>query len=101
MDCKTVKAVPLRPLKKRLRRPAKSSAIRPKSIAAGLASGRRRQVSRAGLPSVNSCCSCLLLGEHRWRGVLPDFGALRAMLFYFDEFPGSTGSTAIKHAAST
>jgi len=29
----------------------------------------------------------LLLGEHRQRGSLPDFGALRAMLFYVDEFP--------------
>ena len=29
----------------------------------------------------------LLLGEHRRRGTLPDFGALRAMLFYIDEFP--------------
>ena len=29
----------------------------------------------------------LLLGEHRRRGTLPDFGALRAMLFYVDEFP--------------
>ena len=28
----------------------------------------------------------LLLGEHRRRGTLPDFGALRAMLFYVDEF---------------
>ena len=29
----------------------------------------------------------LLLGDHRRRGTLPDFGALRAMLFYVDEFP--------------
>ena len=29
----------------------------------------------------------LLLGQHRRRGTLPDFGALRAMLFYVDEFP--------------
>ena len=29
----------------------------------------------------------LLLGEHRRRDTLPDFGALRAMLFYVDEFP--------------
>jgi hemerythrin-like domain-containing protein len=29
----------------------------------------------------------LLLGEHRRRGTLPDFGALHAMLFYVDEFP--------------
>jgi hemerythrin-like domain-containing protein len=29
----------------------------------------------------------LLLGEHRRLGTLPDFGALRAMLFYVDEFP--------------
>ncbi len=29
----------------------------------------------------------LLLAEHRRRGTLPDFGALRAMLFYVDEFP--------------
>lgn len=29
----------------------------------------------------------LLLGEHRRRGTLPDFAALRAMLFYVDEFP--------------
>jgi hemerythrin-like domain-containing protein len=29
----------------------------------------------------------LLLGQHRQRGTLPDFGALRAMLFYVDEFP--------------
>ena len=29
----------------------------------------------------------LLLGEHRRHGTLPDFGALRAMLFYVDEFP--------------
>lgn len=29
----------------------------------------------------------LLLGEHRRRGTLPDFDALRAMLFYVDEFP--------------
>ena len=29
----------------------------------------------------------LLLGEHRRRGTLPDFSALRAMLFYVDEFP--------------
>ncbi|MBY0234869.1 MAG: hypothetical protein K2W93_07810, partial [Burkholderiaceae bacterium] len=29
----------------------------------------------------------LLLAEQRRRGVLPDFGALRAMLFYVDEFP--------------
>ena len=29
----------------------------------------------------------LLLGEHRRRGTLPDFGMLRAMLFYVDEFP--------------
>jgi hemerythrin-like domain-containing protein len=29
----------------------------------------------------------LMLGEHRRRGTLPDFSALRAMLFYVDEFP--------------
>ena len=29
----------------------------------------------------------LLLGNHRRRGTLPDFDALRAMLFYVDEFP--------------
>ena len=29
----------------------------------------------------------LLLGEHRRRGTLPDFAALRSMLFYVDEFP--------------
>jgi hemerythrin-like domain-containing protein len=29
----------------------------------------------------------LLLAEHRRRGTLPDFAALRAMLFYVDEFP--------------
>ena len=29
----------------------------------------------------------LLLAEHRRKGTLPDFGALRAMLFYVDEFP--------------
>jgi hemerythrin-like domain-containing protein len=29
----------------------------------------------------------LLLAEHRRRGTLPDFAALRAMLFYIDEFP--------------
>ena len=29
----------------------------------------------------------LLLGEHRRRSTLPDFSALRAMLFYVDEFP--------------
>ena len=29
----------------------------------------------------------LLLGDHRRRATLPDFGALRAMLFYVDEFP--------------
>jgi len=29
----------------------------------------------------------LLLDEHRRRDTLPDFGALRAMLFYVDEFP--------------
>jgi hemerythrin-like domain-containing protein len=29
----------------------------------------------------------LLLAEHRRTGTLPDFGALRAMLFYVDEFP--------------
>lgn len=29
----------------------------------------------------------LLLGEHRRRRTLPDFSALRAMLFYVDEFP--------------
>ena len=29
----------------------------------------------------------LLLGEHRRRNSLPDFGVLRAMLFYVDEFP--------------
>lgn len=29
----------------------------------------------------------LLLGQHRRRGTLPDFDALRAMLFYVDEFP--------------
>jgi hemerythrin-like domain-containing protein len=29
----------------------------------------------------------LLLGEHRRHGTLPDFSALRAMLFYVDEFP--------------
>lgn len=29
----------------------------------------------------------LLLAEHRRHGTLPDFGVLRAMLFYVDEFP--------------
>jgi hemerythrin-like domain-containing protein len=29
----------------------------------------------------------LLLAEHRRHGSLPDFGLLRAMLFYIDEFP--------------
>jgi hemerythrin-like domain-containing protein len=29
----------------------------------------------------------LLLEQHRLRGSLPDFAALRAMLFYVDEFP--------------
>ena len=29
----------------------------------------------------------LLLAEHRRQRTLPDFGALRAMLFYVDEFP--------------
>lgn len=29
----------------------------------------------------------LLLAQHRRQGTLPDFGALRAMLFYVDEFP--------------
>ncbi len=29
----------------------------------------------------------LLLQQHRRQGTLPDFGALRAMLFYVDEFP--------------
>src|SRR6478735_62173 len=29
----------------------------------------------------------LLLAEHRRQGTLPDFAALRAMLFYVDEFP--------------
>ncbi|MBX3622763.1 MAG: hemerythrin domain-containing protein [Rhizobacter sp.] len=29
----------------------------------------------------------LLLAEHRRRNTLPDFGVLRAMLFYVDEFP--------------
>ena len=29
----------------------------------------------------------LLLAEHRRHGTLPDFGALRAMLFYVDEYP--------------
>jgi len=29
----------------------------------------------------------LLLAEHRRHGTMPDFGALRAMLFYVDEFP--------------
>jgi len=29
----------------------------------------------------------LLLGEHRRHGTMPDFDALRAMLFYVDEFP--------------
>jgi hemerythrin-like domain-containing protein len=29
----------------------------------------------------------MLLGHHRQNGTLPDFGALRAMLFYIDEFP--------------
>lgn len=29
----------------------------------------------------------LLLKHHRTQGSLPDFGALRAMLFYVDEFP--------------
>ncbi|MEO6408463.1 MAG: hemerythrin domain-containing protein [Burkholderiaceae bacterium] len=29
----------------------------------------------------------LLLADHRRRGSLPDFAALRAMLFYVDEFP--------------
>mgnify|MGYP001765438553 CR=1 FL=1 len=29
----------------------------------------------------------LLLAQHRRQGTLPDFAALRAMLFYMDEFP--------------
>ena len=29
----------------------------------------------------------LLLADHRRRGTMPDFAALRAMLFYIDEFP--------------
>lgn len=29
----------------------------------------------------------LLLAQHRHNGTLPDFGTLRAMLFYVDEFP--------------
>jgi len=29
----------------------------------------------------------LLLSQHRRQGTLPDFAALRAMLFYMDEFP--------------
>ncbi|HEY1090596.1 MAG TPA: hemerythrin domain-containing protein [Burkholderiaceae bacterium] len=29
----------------------------------------------------------MLLEQHRRQGTLPDFGALRAMLFYLDEFP--------------
>lgn len=29
----------------------------------------------------------MLLAQHRRRGTLPDFGALRAMIFYIDEFP--------------
>jgi hemerythrin-like domain-containing protein len=29
----------------------------------------------------------MLLDQHRRHGTLPDFGALRAMLFYVDEFP--------------
>lgn len=29
----------------------------------------------------------LLLADHRQRGTLPDFGILRAMLFYLDEYP--------------
>src|SRR5512146_1743849 len=29
----------------------------------------------------------LLLSRHRRQGTLPDFAALRAMLFYVDEFP--------------
>jgi hemerythrin-like domain-containing protein len=29
----------------------------------------------------------MLLGHHRQHGTLPDFSALRAMLFYIDEFP--------------
>ena len=29
----------------------------------------------------------LLLSQHRREGTLPDFAALRAMLFYMDEFP--------------
>jgi hemerythrin-like domain-containing protein len=29
----------------------------------------------------------LLLAEHRGKGTLPDFGVLRAMLLYIDEFP--------------
>jgi hemerythrin-like domain-containing protein len=29
----------------------------------------------------------LLLSQHRRQGTLPDFGSLRAMLFYMDEFP--------------
>ena len=29
----------------------------------------------------------MLLAQHRKTGTLPDFGALRAMLFYVDEFP--------------
>jgi len=31
--------------------------------------------------------SLLLLAQHRREGTLPDFAALRAMLFYMDEFP--------------
>src|SRR6478735_1145003 len=29
----------------------------------------------------------MLLGQHRRQGTVPDFAALRAMLFYVDEFP--------------
>lgn len=40
------------------------------------------QALAAVLRSIN-----LLLAEHRRRGTLPDFGVLRAMLFYVDEYP--------------
>lgn len=33
------------------------------------------------------CSLSMLLAEHRRHGTLPDFGVLRAMLFYIDEFP--------------
>lgn len=33
------------------------------------------------------CSTLLLLQEHRRQGTQPDFAALRAMLFYLDEFP--------------